>query len=194
MLKVAITGNIASGKSFIGQTLKEKGYKVFDTDTISHSLLDENKTILQEKFSGLDITEDDKISRKKLGSLVFNDKNLKQRLESVIHPMVEEKLKSIFETQKDNKAVFVEIPLLFETGMQKLFDKVILVYTQDDVRKDRLKSRSNLSDEEISKRFKSQMSQEDKIKMSDFVIDNTFSQERTKKELDEILKKLDIYV
>ena len=57
-----------------------------------------------------------------------------------------------------------------------------------------MKSRSNLSDEEISKRFKSQMSQEDKIKMSDFVIDNTFSQERTKKELDEILKKLDIYV
>lgn len=171
MLKIAITGNIASGKSQVEQILLDMGYKVFDTDKIAHECL-ENSTEVKEAFSDYDILEEDKISRKKLGDIVFNNKNLRQKLNNIIHPIVRTKILEIFEQYKNEKYVFISIPLLFESNMQNLFDKIILIYCNDKIRLERLIRRNNITKEEALARMNSQLSQENKLNKCDYIVKN----------------------
>lgn len=171
MIKVAITGNIASGKSKVGEILKDLGYKVFDTDKIAHEILYSSKEVL-EAFKDFDILENGKISRVKLGNIVFNNKGMKQKLEDIIHPQIRENLKKIFKANQDEQYVFVGIPLLFEADMQNLFDKSVLIYCDDFIRLKRLMKRNNLTSEQAQSRLDSQMSQDKKTHLVDYVIKN----------------------
>ncbi len=166
MLKVAITGNIASGKSQVEQYLS-KIFPVYDTDKIAHKFLNELKD-----FYGYDVFTEGKIDRKKLGKLVFSNPELKEKLEAIIHPQVKETLNNIFEKHKNDKFIFVSVPLLFEAGFDGMFDKIILVTTDDKTRLQRLMKRDNLTEEEALIRIKSQISEKEKIKKSDFIINN----------------------
>ncbi len=171
MIKVAITGNIASGKSKVGEFLSDLGYKVYDADKIAHEILYSSNEVL-EAFKEYDILENGKISRTKLGNIVFNNKEQKRKLEDIIHPQIKEKLKEIFKANLDEQYVFVGIPLLFEANMQSLFDKIILVYCGDEIRKTRLMKRNNLTPEQAIARINSQKSQDEKINLVDYVIKN----------------------
>lgn len=171
MIKVAVTGNIASGKSKVGEILKDLGYKVFDTDKIAHEILYSSKEVL-EAFKNFDILENGKISRVKLGNIVFNNKRMKQKLENIIHPKIREKLNEIFSANNQEKYVFVGIPLLFEADMQNLFDKSVLIYCDDFIRLKRLMKRNNLTTEQAIARINSQKSQDEKINLVDYVIKN----------------------
>ena len=95
MIKYAITGNIASGKSAVENILIKNGETVIDTDKISHALLEGNKEII-EAFKDFDILSDGKISREKLGKIVFSDKSLKKKLENILHPQIIEKINEFF--------------------------------------------------------------------------------------------------
>ena len=165
MIKVAITGNIASGKSIFENYLLEHGFKVFDTDTIAHEIL-ENSQDVRDAFNM------DRIDRKKLGEIVFQDKKKLKILENIIHPKVKEKILEIFENNQDEKYVFISVPQLFESGFDKFFDKIILVKAGEIVRLERLKKRNNLSEEEAQIRIKSQIPEDEKIKKSDYIINN----------------------
>ena len=122
MLKFAITGNIASGKSQVESILTEKGYPVYDTDKIAHEILD---TITD--FYGYDVFTNGKIDRKKLGKLVFQNTDLKLKLENYVHPKVKKKIIEIFEKHKNDKMVFISVPLLFEADFTDLFDKILFI-------------------------------------------------------------------
>jgi len=91
MLKIAITGNIASGKSYVEQFFRDKGYAVFDTDKIAHEIL-ENSPDVKNAFKNFDILSDGKIDRKKMAGLVFSDKTLLTKLENIIHPLVKDEI------------------------------------------------------------------------------------------------------
>lgn len=171
MIKIALTGNIASGKSTVQSILEEKGYKVLDTDKTGHFLLDELNEI-KEAFKEHDILEDGKISRDKLGKLVFDNPDLKIKLENIIHPAIKNEIIKFFEKNKSEKYVFVSIPLLFESGMQELFDKVLLICTDDNLREKRLISRNHFSIEYARKRMSAQMSQDEKKELCNYVIYN----------------------
>ena len=176
MIKVAITGNIASGKSEVENKIRDLGYLVFDADNIAHSCLKKNKNIIVSTF-GSEILLNGEISREKLGDIVFNDKDNLQKLNNIIHPEVIKEISTLFELYKDENYLFVSIPLLFEAKMENMFDRIIFVYANDTIRLERLMKRNNLNKADALKRINSQQSQTEKITKSDFIIKNEGSLE-----------------
>lgn len=192
MLKVAITGNIASGKSVVEGILRDKGFKVLDTDEVAHSLLfDEKvKNELISSFTEYDILENDGISRPKLARIVFDDEVLRKKLENIIHPRIKDEIEKFFYKNENEKITFVSVPLLFEAKFEKIFNKIILIYADDKIRLERLMNRSNLSLEHAQNRIEIQMNQDEKISLADYVIYNNKSLNDLSINLNEILKSL----
>lgn len=185
MIKYAITGNIASGKSAVEEILKNAGEIVIDADKIAHEILNDNKEVI-EAFKNYDILSDGKISREKLGKIVFNDKNLKKVLEEILHPQIKQKINGFFEQNQDKERIFVAVPLLFEAKMEDMFDKIVFIYCDDKIRLERLMQRDGYDREHARARMKSQQNQDGKVKYSDIVIYNNSTQE----ELERLVKKL----
>ena len=194
MLKVAITGNIASGKSTVENILMEKGYKVLDTDVISHELLrDESiKNKIVTSFSEFDILDDNEISRPKLGKIVFGDEELRKKLESILHPRIKNEIIRFFVhlDKQGEKIAFVSVPLLFEAKYEDAFDKVLLVCADDKIRLERLIIRNKISLKNAENRLKIQISQDEKIPLADYVIYNNKSLLDLYRRIDEILELL----
>ena len=166
MLKFAITGNIASGKSLVEDIISEY-YPVYDTDKIAHDILN-NIT----EFYGENVFTDGKIDRKKLGDLIFSNPKMKKNLENIVHPQIKDRLEEIFIQNKNEKFVFVSVPLLYETDFYKIFDKVIFVSADEDIRLKRLMKRNNFTKDEAKIRIKAQMPETEKIKKADYIIKN----------------------
>lgn len=194
MIKIGITGNIASGKSLIESLLKKKDFKVLDSDKIVHKLLDSDERVKKQilfTFNDNEILDkDDKISRKKLGDIVFNDKSKLRELEKILHPIVEGEIKDFFDQNIGEKGVAVSVPLLYEAGMEHLFDYVIFVAVDPVEQIKRLMKRNGLSYEEAQVRINTQIAQSEKISKADFVIDNSFGIDKTKVQLAKVLDKI----
>lgn len=176
MLKVAITGNIASGKSAVEEILRKDGYSVLDTDSVAHLLL-LNKKIknqISKLFNEFDIFECNEISRQKLGKIVFSDSKQRKCLEAVLHPEIQKEIIKFFRKCKaaGDKIAFVAVPLLFEAKFENMFDKILLVYADDEIRKQRLINCRAMSQENAENRIRIQMSQDKKKALSDFVVYN----------------------
>ncbi len=169
MLKIAITGNIASGKSEVEKIIAQD-FPVYDADKIAH------------KFLG-------NVDRRALGEKVFSDPVARKKLEDYIHPKVKDEILKIF-CESQDKCVFVSIPLLFETGFDKLFDKIIFVQCDDKLRLERLMKRNNFTKEQALKRMNAQMPQDEKINKSNFVIHNNSTKEELAEQVNELLKKI----
>ena len=188
MLKVALVGNIASGKSTVEKALQTSGYVVLDTDKVCHELLTCDEVSIE--FSSFDVFENGIISREKLGKLVFANVELKKRLEDILYPMVRLRIAEFFEQYNAESLVFVAIPLLFEAGMVNLFDKIVFVYCDDDIRLKRLTARNNYTEEYAKIRMGAQQSQDEKIKKSDYVIYNNSTIEALDRCVDSVVNEL----
>ena len=132
-MKIAITGSIGSGKSSIGVFLREQNQEVFDTDKMVHDLYIKNDRIYQavvDSFGKGILDSDKKINRTVLGKVVFNDPVAIKRLELIVYPEI---TKLIQTYEEKEKLVFYEVPMLFESGMENLFDYVLMVDTDDDI-------------------------------------------------------------
>ena len=191
ILIIGITGSIACGKSLVSNYLQEKGYTIIDADKIGHMALenDEVKKQLVNKF-GKSILKDNEVNRVTLGKLVFeNNENLKE-LNNIIHPQIRKNISEQLQVHKNEKLVFVDVPLLFEAKFDDLVEKIIVISLDEKIQLERLMNRNSLSKEEALQRIKSQIPVREKEKLGDYVVDNSFTQENTYKQVDRILEKL----
>jgi len=193
MLKIGITGNIAAGKSTVEELLIEKGFKVLDADDLAHDLLREKsvKTKIVEAFDSYDILENGELSRPKLGKVIFTNIQDRQLLESILHPLIKEEIRQFFSaSEKREEVVFVSVPMLFEAKFEDVFDKIILVYADDDIRIQRLIARNDLNEEMAQNRLNIQMSQDKKKPLSAYIIFNNESVDDLILQVDDLVEKL----
>jgi len=175
MLKNAIclTGGIATGKSTCSALFSMLGFRVIDADKIAHNVLD-NSILEIKKHFGSDFIKDNKVNRKKLGNLVFSDKEKRVLLESILHPKIKEQIISkALEQEKFNKPYLIDLPLFFEREGAYDIKKVIVVYAPKELQLKRLIKREGLSQAEAIKRIEAQIPIEEKAKKATFLIDNS---------------------
>ena len=188
---IGITGSIACGKSLVSNYLQEKGYTIIDADKIGHMALenDEVKKQLVNKF-GKSILKDNEVNRVTLGKLVFENKENLKELNNIIHPQIRKNISEQIQVHKNEKLVFVDVPLLFEAKFDDLVEKIIVISLDEKIQLERLMNRNSLSKEEALQRIKSQIPVREKEKLGDYVVDNSFTQENTYNQVDRILEKL----
>jgi dephospho-CoA kinase len=191
MIKYAIVGNIASGKSEMERVLDKKGYVVLDTDLMAHDILTD-KPDVPKAFSDYDVFEYGRLSRDKLGKLVFSDPELKTKLEDIVHPLIKEELESAFNVYSGEDVLFVSVPLLFEVGWENLFDKIVFIKSDDVIRLNRLIERNGYSKEYAQTRIDSQSAQEGKAKKADYVIENNGSKEEFIAKIEEFIATISV--
>ncbi len=184
-MKIGITGIIGSGKSTVVKYLESKGYECFDCDTYAHSLLSK-QSVINEITKHFDCLEDGKINRTVLGNIVFNDNDKLEILNSILHPLIIDKIKSL------SGPIFIDIPLLYEARMESHFDLVIAVLAPIDILVKRLKERNDLSSDEALRRINLQIDQETKKKLANYVIINNDTLNNLYKKVDQILEEIDV--
>ncbi len=185
---IGITGVIASGKSLVTNYLKELGYYTISADVVNRELLLEDVHIRKVNSLLFNINSDI-LDKKEVRRLIFNDSEAKKKLERYLHPLIRVKIFELIKESKD-KVIFVEVPLLFEANYL-FFDKIITVYSPNNVILERLMIRDNIKKEEANKLIKSQMDIDKKASLSDYVIDNTKGVENTRKEVLKILEEME---
>ena len=193
---LGVTGGIASGKTIVSRMLEELGAPMIDFDVLSRVVVDPGKPSWQEivKYFGEEILLPDKtLDRKKLGEIVFRDPEKRKKLERFIHPRIFEefvRLVKEYAARDPNAIIQADVPLLYEVNLQYLFHKVLLVYIPEEMQIERLMKRDGISQEMAINILKSQLPIEKKKKLADFVVDNSGSLEETRKQVEEVWKKL----
>lgn len=183
-MKIGITGVIASGKSTILNRLKSLGYKTIDIDYIVNELY-KREDVINLINNNFNCVIDNKIDKKILGEIIFNNEEKRMLLNSLVHPLIKRYIDEL-----DDELIFIEVPLLFEAKMENQFDKIILIYLSRNESISRLCKRNGLSVLDAIKRVDSQISCDKKIELSDYVIDNSKSIEDSYNHLDKILKEI----
>ncbi|QHC05036.1 MULTISPECIES: dephospho-CoA kinase [Anoxybacillaceae] len=192
-LTIGLTGGIASGKSTISHMLKEFGIPVVDADLIAREVVrvgeEAYKQIVKE-FGSEILQENGEINRTKLGAIVFHHEEKRKRLNAIVHPAVRKKMLEQKEAFLRNgaNAVVLDIPLLIESQLFHLVDKIIVVYVDEAIQLERLIKRNGLAKEDAVARIRAQMPLSDKKSYADAVIDNNGTIERTREQLLYILK------
>jgi dephospho-CoA kinase len=187
---IGITGGIGSGKSKVSNYLLSKGYDVIDTDKISHALSSSNEVIQQIEIAfGKEYLENGTLNRKKLGSLVFKDVDANKKLTSILHPLIKTEVKKEINVAARllKPLVFIDVPLLYESGFDELVNKVICVSTTEEINIARLMKRDNIDEIYAKEKIASQMKMETKKQLADFNVDNSFDLCYTYKQIDQIL-------
>ncbi|WP_290459356.1 dephospho-CoA kinase [Romboutsia ilealis] len=191
MIILGLTGSIGCGKSSLSNILKDNNIDIIDADIISRKIFEDEKLLdlVFEQFGDSIKNKDGSLNRKALGNIVFNDDNKLIELNSLTHPKIKEKvLEEIEKVKLYNKdIVVIDAPLLIEGGYLEIVDKVLVITCNEDIQIKRIQKRDKCSKEEALSRISSQMSQKDKIKYADYVLDNSENLKELKEKTKEFL-------
>ncbi len=182
---VVLTGSIGTGKSTVAKFFSFFGFTVIDADKIAHQVLDNEHKAIGELF-GDDVVKKQKIKRKKLGKIVFQDEIKRKQLESLVHPLIYNEIERLSQVEdKLAKPYLVDIPLFFETNRYPI-EKSLVVYVSEEVQLERLIQREGCSKKEAKNRMGSQGNIEEKRKKATYVIDNMGDLHHLKYECDRV--------
>lgn len=188
---IGLTGAFGSGKSTVANFFRELGAFVVDADQLAHEALAKDSPVFGEfekMFQNKLVIKDSGIDRKWLAAVVFNDEQTRKRVEAFVHPYVFSRIAEEI-NGTDQPATVVEVPLLYESGFDRLCDHVVAVKATPEQIRSRL-SQKGFSPEEVKKRQQAQMPLVSKLEKADFVVDNSGDFEKTKKEVERIWKKI----
>jgi len=174
MLVVGLTGNYGMGKSRILALFAKLGAYTFNSDKIVAALLTE-KDVLEKIRSVIGqgvFYKNGSLNKKKVARLIFRDEELRRSLEDILHPLVFERIKDFLKAADKDSIVIIEVPLLFERGHRKKFDKTITVFTDEETALKRLE-KAGVKRTDALLRLQSQLPVKEKMKRSDFIIDNS---------------------
>ncbi|MGD6974263.1 dephospho-CoA kinase [Bacillus altitudinis] len=193
-LVIGLTGGIASGKSTVSQMIKEKGIRVVDADIIAKEAVSKGSSALHQivqTFGEEVLQSNGELNRQQLGAIIFSDEEKRKKLNAIVHPEVRKEMLKQRDEGVSNQETFVvlDIPLLFESKLEGLVDRIIVVYTTPDLQLSRLMNRNDLSEEEALNRIHSQQPLEEKCQKADRVIENTKDLAFMRKQLENILNE-----
>ncbi|MEW6585554.1 MAG: dephospho-CoA kinase [Nitrospirota bacterium] len=192
MLVVGLTGNYGMGKSAVLALFGKYGAAVLDSDEVVHSLLSEQEVLdkIRRLFGSAVFFEDGTLNRGRLAEIVFREDALRHSLEEILHPLVFRRIDGFLQENYGKCGIAViEVPLLFEGGYEKRFDRTITVFTDAETALLRLAA-VGIGREDADRRLKTQLSIEEKKKRSDYVIDNRADLKTTETHVAAIYKKL----
>ncbi|MBA3705837.1 MAG: dephospho-CoA kinase [Bacteroidetes bacterium] len=175
MIKIGITGGIGSGKSTVCEVFELLGVPVYYSDEEAKKMLDSDSNVKKSVLAlfGNDVlNEQGLLDKKKISAIVFKDKNKLEQLNTIIHPVVAMHFENWVKQHSIKKYILKEAAILFESNAYKQVDKVISVLAPKELRIQRTLQRDKISHEQVEERMKTQMSDEEKIKRSQFVIHN----------------------
>jgi dephospho-CoA kinase len=194
MLLVGLTGGIGAGKSTVARMLAERGAVVIDADELARRAIDTGTPgfdAVVKAFGPEAITSDGEINRNRLAALVFADEEARRKLEAIVHPEVARLFAE--ETAKHkgtDRIVVYAVPLLVESGLQEMFDVVVVVTAQREDRIARLAAARNMSGKDIRGRMDAQLSDDERERAADVVIRNDSSMEDLERQVDAVWRDL----
>jgi dephospho-CoA kinase len=174
IMKLGVTGGIGSGKTSVCKVFSVLGIPVFFADPEANLVMNSDENIIRElnKLAGNDLYSEGSLNRKKLAALIFKDQDLLKKVNSLVHPVVFDNFKQWTEIQ-DTPYVIMEAAILFESGASKLVDRIATVIAPVEERISRVTQRNTLSREQVMERINNQIKDSERIKRSDYIINNS---------------------
>jgi dephospho-CoA kinase len=197
MIRVGLTGGIASGKTFVCRLFEAKGCTIVDADSVAHRLILRGQSGYEpvlNAFGSVILGAGGEIDRAKLGAIVFSDRTQLDRLNAILHPEVVRVILSQldnWEREQPLAKVIVDASLMIESGFYRNFQKLIVVSCTPQQQIDRLRARNGLSEADARRRIALQMPLEEKVRFGDYVIDNSGTPESTKAQVDALFETLE---
>jgi len=172
-MKIGVTGGIGSGKTTVCRVFNTLGIPVFDSDKEAQVIIGSDSSVRAQlnSITGIDLFSTGMLDRKLLAGIIFNDGEILQRVNELIHPLVLARFEN-WTAQQKSPYVILEAAILFESGAWKIVDKTVSVIAPVEERIKRVTSRSNLPEAEIADRIKNQLEDKELIARSDFIIFN----------------------
>lgn len=192
-MNLGLTGGIATGKSTVVQFFKKHDVDVIDADQIAREVVEPDHPGLTEVVDvfGKEVLEaDGTLNRKKLGEIIFHDYDKKKKLERILHPHIRKLMFGRMEKYQQahpDKLIVLDIPLLYESGLEDRFDEVMVVYIPEELQLQRLQQRDQIDERRALQKIRSQMSIENKKKLADVIIFNDGTKEQTQQQVDAYL-------
>ncbi|MGC3996142.1 MAG: dephospho-CoA kinase [Anaeromyxobacter sp.] len=195
MRVIGLTGGIATGKSTFAALLRERGAAVIDADQLARSVVEPGTPALgaiARAFGPEVLQADGRLDRKKLGSKVFADPEQRRRLEAITHPAIREAMadETMRLAARGATLAFYDAPLLYEVGMDRALDAVVVVWAPPEVQRERLARRDGLSPAEVEGRLQAQLPIDEKAARADLVVENTGDPSALAEKADQLLADL----
>ena len=196
MILVGLTGGVATGKSTVANMFKQCGAVVIDADELARHVVEPGKPAwraIAKLFGKTVLSSDRSLDRRALGSIVFRNRTKRRQLERIIHPRVareQQRLVRLIAKRKPHAVILYEVPLLFEAGVDKRVDKIVVVTADRNTQIARLKKRNGLSRTEALRRISSQMPLAKKIQQADHVLNGTLPRPSLRKQVGQLFRSL----
>ena len=193
MLIIGLTGSLATGKSTVAAMFKERGARIIDADAITRDLLSPKGKCIKKVakvFPDAILTVSYKINRSQLANIVFSNPRELKKLTDILYPEAFKEVKKQISKYRRDALVVLDVPLLFESGWDKITDTTIVVKASRKLQIKRAAQRLGLSKAEISRRLSNQMPIKAKCALADIIIDNRHSLQQTRKQVDAIIDRL----